>query len=221
MKRSTHAPRALACLLTILLAFAAPCADAEPRIVASALFDGRALLTIEGTPRMLRIGETSPEGVTLLAANAREAIVDLQGRRQVLAPGRETGGGFVLPARREVAIARGPQHGYAVAGTINGLQVRMLVDTGASVVALNAREAERLGVDYRSRGTPGTVQTAGGVAAAWSVTLDRVEVSGIVVRNVAAAVVDGNFPSDVLLGMSWLGRVTMREADGVLYLREK
>lgn len=221
MKSLTHASRALLCLLATLLALAAPGAGAELRIVASALFDGRALLTIEGTPRMLRVGETSPEGVTLLAASAREAIIGLQGRREVLAPGRDTGGGFAVPARREVAIARGPQHGYAVSGTINGLQVRMLVDTGASVVALNAREAERLRLDYRSRGVPATVQTAGGVAAAWSVTLDRVEVSGIVARNVAAAVVEGDFPIDVLLGMSWLGRVTMHEADGVLYLREK
>jgi aspartyl protease family protein len=56
---------------------------------------------------------------------------------------------------------------------------------------------------------------------AWSVTLDRVEVAGIVVRNVAASVIEGDYPTQLLLGMSWLGRVTMREEHGVLYLEER
>ena len=42
-----------------------------------------------------------------------------------------------------------------------------------------------------------------------------------VFRNHTAAVIEGDYPADVLLGMSWLGRVTLREADGVLYLGEK
>ena len=142
-------------------------------------------------------------------------------RRGTLAPGRSGTGGFVAPARREVAIARSERHQYAVPATVNGRQTRMLVDTGASVIAMNSREARRLGIDYRLHGTTSSVQTAAGVVPAWSVLLDRVEVSGIVVRNVAAAVIEGDYPADVLLGMSWLGRVTLREADGVLYLGEK
>ncbi len=216
-----HGRTAAACTLAVLLTLGAATASAQPQVVAAALFEGRALLAIDGTQRVLRVGETSPEGVRLLAANAREAIVEFDGRRLVLTPGRAGTGGFATRERREVAIARGARNEYAVPGTINGRQVRLLVDTGASVIALNAREARRLGIDYRLHGDRGAVQTAGGVVPAWSVTLERVEVSGIVVRHVAAAVVEGDFPVDVLLGMSWLGRVTMREADGVLYLGEK
>ncbi len=211
----------VACTLAALLTLLAPAADAQPHIVASALFEGRALLGIDGTRRLLRTGETSPEGVRLLAANAREALIEVGGRRFTLAPGRDTAGGFVAPARREVAIARSAHHQYAVAATVNGRQARMLVDTGASVIAMNSHEARRLGIDYRLHGTASSVQTAGGVVPAWSVVLDRVEVSGIAVRNVAAAVIEGDYPAELLLGMSWLGRVSLREADGVLYLGEK
>jgi aspartyl protease family protein len=53
------------------------------------------------------------------------------------------------------------------------------------------------------------------------VTLDRVEIAGIVVRNVAASVLEGAHPDPALLGMSWLSRVGMREDSGVLYLEER
>jgi len=190
-------------------------------VTAAALFEGRAMLGIDGSRRLLRVGETSPEGVKLVSATAREAVIEIDGRRQTLAPGRDTGGGFAAPERKRVAIQRGARHEYLVAGTVNGLQVQFLVDTGANVVAMNGAEARRLGVDYRLHGRPGAVQTASGVVQAWSVTLDRVEVAGIVVRNVAASVIEGNYPAQLLLGMSWLGRVTMREEHGVLYLEEK
>ena len=197
-------------------------ATAEPVYVsAAALFEGRALLSIDGSQRLLRVGETSPEGVTLLSASAREAVIEVGGRRQALAPGRAGGGGFAPPERKRVAIQRGERHAYHVAGTVNGLQVRFRVDSGASVVAMNSAEARRLGLGDRLRGTPGAVQTASGVVPAWSVTLDRVEVAGIVVRHVAASVIEGDYPAQLLLGMSWLGRVSMREEHGVLYLEER
>ena len=215
--------RASALLCRMLTALVLPlAAAAEPvYVTAAALFEGRAMLSIDGSPRLLRAGETSPEGVTLLSASAREAVIEIGGRRQTLAPGRDSGGGFAVPERKRVAIPRGECHEYLVAGTVSGLQVQFLVDTGANIVAMNSAEARRLGIDYRLRGTPGAVQTASGVVQAWSVTLDRVEVAGIVVRNVAASVIEGPYPAQLLLGMSWLGRVSMREEHGVLYLEER
>lgn len=204
-----------------LLLLGGSVALARPEIVASGLFEGRALLTIEGAQHLLRVGEASPEGVRLIAANAREAVVEFEGQRITLAPGRAVGGSFETPARREVAVTRDQRHQYSVQVRVNGRPVRAVVDTGASVVALNSGEAQRLGVDYQQRGVASAVRTASGVVPAWSVTLDRVELGGLVVHNVAAAVVEGEHPTEVLLGMSWLGRVTMRETDGVLYLGEK
>lgn len=209
-------------MLAVMLLSSPGAAAAEPLYVtAAALFEGRAMLGIDGSQRLLRAGETSPEGVTLISATAREAVIEIDGRRQTLAPGRDSGGGFAAPGRKRVAIQRGGRQEYLVAGTVNGLQVQFLVDTGANVVAMNSADARRLGIDYRLHGAPGAVQTAGGVVPAWSVTLDRVEVAGIVVRHVAASVIEGKHPAQLLLGMSWLGHVSMREEHGVLYLEEK
>jgi aspartyl protease family protein len=218
---ASPAPRAWYSLALALLLPLAVAAGEPLSITASALSDGRALLVIDGSPRMLRAGQTSPEGVTLISASAREAVVEVGGVRRTLAPGRAASGGFATPARKRVAIQRGGQQEYLVTGTVNGLQLQFLVDTGANVVAMNAAEARRLGIDYRLNGTPAAVQTAGGVVKAWSVMLDRVEVAGIAVRHVDATVLEGEYPVRALLGMSWLGRVSMREEHGVLYLEER
>ena len=93
----------------------------------------------------------------------------------------------------------------------------MLVDTGANVVALNSAQAGTLGVDY-SAGTTARVETASGMVNAWYVTLQSVDVGGIRVDNVEATVVEGDFPSTILLGMTYLRHVKMEETDGVLSL---
>jgi aspartyl protease family protein len=104
---------------------------------------------------------------------------------------------------------------------VNGSQLSFMVDTGANVVALSGVDADRLGIDYRGRGERTSVLTAAGPSAAWAMSLDRVEVSGILVRNVRATVIEGPHPEPALLGMSWLQRVGLREESGVMYLRER
>jgi len=194
----------------------------EPYITASALFEGRAMLTIEGRAQLLKVGESSPEGVKLISANATAAVIEYNGKRRTLQPGRHTGGGFAEPQRLQVAIARNNRNEYLVQGSINGRQAQFLVDTGANVIAMSGADARRLGIAYGKTGDePGHVQTASGVVEAWPVMLDKVEISGIVVRHVQATVIEGDYPSKVLLGMSWIGRVSMREETGVLYLQQK
>lgn len=210
-----------AMLLLLCLQACLPLAQAEMLISANALFDGRAVLTIDGRQQLLRAGETSTEGVRLVSANAREAVIEVDGRRSTLTLSRAVGGGFVAPERRQASTQRNARGEYRVAGTINGRQLTLIVDTGANVIALNGGEARRLGIDYRLHGTPSRVETASGVVDAWSVSLDRVEIAGIVVRNVAASVLEGAHPDPALLGMSWLSRVGLREEGGVLYLEER
>ena len=196
-------------------------AHSEPDIRANALFDGRAMLTIDGQPRMLRPGQRSQEGVTLVSSSSREAVIEYDGQRRTLTLSREIGASYAAAHRRQLAIPRS-QHGqYRVGGAINGHQTPLLVDTGANVVALSGEDAKRMGIDYRAEGTPTSVQTAGGVVQAWAVVLDRVDSGGILVRNVQATVIEGAHPSPPLLGMSWLSRVSMREDQGVLYLQER
>ncbi|MNR56009.1 hypothetical protein D3C85_1764960 [compost metagenome] len=63
--------------------------------------------------------------------------------------------------------------------------------------------------------------TAAGTVNAWRVTFDRVKVGGIEVLGVEGAVIEGEAPVEVLLGMSFLNRVRWREEQGVLMLESK
>jgi aspartyl protease family protein len=65
------------------------------------------------------------------------------------------------------------------------------------------------------------VGTAGGNVRAWRIKLNNVKVGGLEVLGVEAAVLEGDSPTEVLLGMSYLSRVRWREENGVLQLESK
>jgi aspartyl protease family protein len=165
---------------------------------------------------MLRAGQ-SHGAVTLVAAHSRLATLEVDGATVELGLSRRVGTNYQAPAGRVVNIPRDARLQYQTTASINGRRVPVLVDTGANVVAMNARHAESLGVDYRS-GTPGRVETAGGHASAWLVNLRSVDVGGIEVTDVQASVVEGDYPVSILLGMTYLRHVEMRETNGVLSL---
>ncbi len=128
----------------------------------------------------------------------------------------------ILPAEgASVEMQRfGPRP--VIVATINGVGAyRFIVDTGATLVSMSGREARRLGIDYRLEGTPATSSTASGISAIYIVRLDRVKVGDIEMRNVRAAIHDGDFPARALLGMSFLNRVELRRDGDVLELRQK
>jgi aspartyl protease family protein len=97
----------------------------------------------------------------------------------------------------------GPFHADA---DINGTDVRMLVDTGASIVVLSEADAERAGLDLEQLDYTMVVSTANGQAMAASVTLDEIRVGSIVRHDVRAAVTRGL--SGSLLGMSFFNTLS-------------
>ena len=119
--------------------------------------------------------------------------------------------------------ARSPAHGsaaqvikaadghYWAEAKIDGRAIRMLVDTGASVVALTREDASRLGLQIASTDFTRTVQTASGPARAAAVTLKSIAVAGAEVEDVHALVVENGLAQS-LLGMSYLGRLSGFEA---------
>ena len=95
-----------------------------------------------------------------------------------------------------------------------------LVDTGASVVAISAVHARQLGIEF-DESHQGTVQTAQGTADTHFVTLDEIVVGGITAHNVRAAIIEGEYPLEPLLGMSFLRQVSLQENAGVLTLTKQ
>ena len=187
-----------------------------------ALFKDRAIVMIDGKQRLLRAGDSSPEGVRLVSADSAGAVFEYQGRmleRQL--DGRVHAAAESPKGHDDVLIFRDRWGMFKTVGSINGLPVKFLVDTGASSVAMNSAQARRLGIDFRVQGEPIYVSTASDVTQAYQLKLDVVKVGSIQLRNVTAVVMDGAQPTDVLLGMSFLGHVAMINERDKLILRRK
>lgn len=108
-------------------------------------------------------------------------------------------------------IARAPDGHYWAEADIDGRVIRVLVDTGATVVALTRTDAQRLGLRLVPTDFVHTVETASGPVKAASVELNHVAVAGARVNKVRALVVEQGLPHS-LLGMSYLGRLSAFEA---------
>lgn len=110
---------------------------------------------------------------------------------------------------------------FAASLEINGRPVEALVDTGATIVMLTYEDAQRAGVFLRDRDFTMQMQTANGIAKAAPVTLERVSIGNITVRNVQAGVGEPGLLRTNLLGMSFLKRLNKFEIrSGTLILQE-
>ena len=202
------------------MALAGPAAHA-PDITVSALFSGKAVLVIDGgRPRTLSAGQSTPEGVRLVSASSEAAVVEFEGRRQTLGVGQGTRVASAPAASssgRTTLLADSRGH-FFTTGQINGMSVRMLVDTGATTVSLSSADARTLGISYRG-GKRMTANTANGPIPVYLVSLDNVRVGAITLNNVEATVSEG--PHHVaLLGMSFLNRTQMnRDGDTLTLVR--
>lgn len=108
---------------------------------------------------------------------------------------------------------------FLVDASIGTKDVRFLVDTGASSVALSRQDAERLGFYVHQLDYSGRAQTANGMARFAPVTIEEIRIGDIVVRDVAAAVMDTPMKGS-LLGMTFLRRLAGFEVrDDRLILR--
>lgn len=186
-----------------------------------ALFKGRAMIEVDGKRHLIRAGQSTPEGIVLVSANTEEAVLEFDGQREHFGLGGRVGGQFKKRKTAEVKIIRAPNGAYFTVGSINGRVTNMLVDTGATSVAMSEVEAKRLGIAYRITGSKMVVSTAAGRALAYRVTLDRVQVGEITLQQIEGFVVQGSSPTQVLLGMSFLNRVTMENKGNLMILRKK
>ncbi|WP_456415932.1 retropepsin-like aspartic protease family protein [Thiolapillus sp.] len=191
---------------------------AVERLQVVALFPGKAMFSIDGEKRLLKVGERSPEGVLLVSANSNEAVIEMNGDRQTLALGKGVAARYKAPQATRLRIVLGNDGAYSVQGAINGHSVPMVVDTGANTVALSASQAARIGLDYRRGGQQVLVQTASGVARGYALSLSRVRAGNIELHHVAAVVIEGELPEKVLLGMSFLSRLHIQNKGNLMVL---
>jgi len=183
------------------------------------LFPGKAVLVVDGgAPKTYSVGSAVAEGVKLIAVGTSSATMEIGGKRQIFPIGEHISHSASSGPAATRLRADGQGH-FITQGQINGGTVTMLVDTGASQVAMSSTEALRLGIDYR-KGTRGYSQTANGIVSVYRVNLDSVKVGDITLNQVEASVHENSLPV-VLLGMSFLNRTEMRREGDLLTLTKR
>ncbi len=199
-----------ACLAAVLSAGAQ-----ATTVMVMSLETDRAQVLVNGTAvRSLRTGQTSPEGVRLVAADRTKAVLEVEGRILTLGIGQSTVATVELKAD-----ARGH---FVPTAHINGVPTRALIDTGATSVAISTDEAQRMAIGYA--GAPRVrVSTAGGPRTGYRVMLATVSVGSITLQNVEGTVMEGGRGelSITLIGMSYLNGVDLRRAGDTLTLTRR
>jgi aspartyl protease family protein len=122
---------------------------------------------------------------------------------------------------RSLSIPRDTRGHFATDGRIEGQRVDFMIDTGASLVALNEKSAARFGLRPSRSDYTATVTTANGTIKAARARLAMVELGGLVVRDVDAMVLPDEALSENLLGLSFLSKLKRFEyANGRLVLEQ-
>ena len=96
---------------------------------------------------------------------------------------------------------------FFVNSVVNGVDMRFLIDTGATDVALTRYDAKRLGVDLSKLSYTKRVATANGIAWYAPIKLNYIKIGNIVVYDVTAAISSNDRLSKGLLGMGFLNRL--------------
>ncbi len=208
-------------MLLPALAASLPGAALATEVNVVALIKGKATLVIDGhAQRTLAVGQVSPEGVKLLAADAEQATVEIDGKRETIAAGARasvvaTG---VSAGPRRVTLYPDARGHFITIGSVNSIPVRFMVDSGATAVVLSVSEAQRARVDYL-HAERGMSMSANGAIGVYRVKLPSVKVGELELLDVDANVIDSAMPES-LRGMSFLSRVEMQRSGEYMTLAQ-
>jgi aspartyl protease family protein len=181
----------------------------------------KALLVIDGKPHTVEAGSTV-QGVKLVSVNSGGAVVEVGGKRVTLALGGaqvNLGGAPSDGGGSQIVIPASNGGHFLSSGTVNGVPVNFMVDTGATYVSMGASEAARIGIDIR-KGEMMFTNTANGPMAAYRVKLASVRVGDVVIYDVDA-LVGQQAIGFVLLGNSFLNRFQMKRDNETMTLTKR
>ena len=192
-------------------------------VALTGMLGGKALIVVDGSaPKAVGAGE-SFQGVKVISTQADSALLDAAGHRFSLrvgdAPTSVGAAGGASEGSGRIVLSAGSGGHFFTAGQINGRAVQLVVDTGATTVALSTADAQRIGLNYQG-GTPVSMSTANGVIPGWRVKLGSVKVGEVTVYGVDAIVTSGAMPF-VLLGNSFLTHFQMTRTNDQMVLDKR
>lgn len=203
------------CCASALFAGAAQAVDID----VVGLFPNKAVLVVNGgSPKTYSVGSIVTDGVKLISVDSFSTTIEVNGKQQTIALGELVNHSGSSSRASATLQANGQGH-YLAQGQINGGSVRMLLDTGATMIALPASEAARLRINYKN-GRLVYMNTANGTVPAYQVMLNTVKVGDIELNQVNAVVLEQGLPI-ILLGMSFLNRTEMRREGAQMVLTKR
>jgi len=185
------------------------------------LFKNSAVVSINGKQTVLKVGKKNRNGIHLVSATSKEAVIDVNGTVQHFNISQKKSNGYVKPIKNEVRLQAGRNNHFFANGKINGFSAHFLVDTGASSIAINKNTAARMGITKRDSIGELYVNTANSRVRAYAVDLKSVTVGSITLNNVRAVIMPNDHPKEILLGNSFLSKCNMKVSGGVLVLTSK
>ena len=207
------------CILSGLVGLlAATSAAFAADIEVSGLFNGKAMVSINGSPpKVMSVGQKFQE-VKLLSASSAAAVFEVDGKKQTVGMGQSISTAAASSSSRPTVklTADGGGH-FTSGGSINGRSIHFLVDTGATNIAISTRTAQAMGIDL-SKASLGASTTAAGVVRSYNVVFNNVKLGDISLNFVEGTVLDGMQDDSALLGNSFLSRLEMKREGTVLTL---
>lgn len=185
-----------------------------------ALFPGKAMLLIDGETQVLSVGQTF-SGVKLISADSKVTVLEIDGEQKNYTAGSAISMSYKKLEHVREQIMADTRGMFFTHGSINGRTTRFLIDTGATFIAMSAADAKNLGIQYRLDGERTQVSTASGLANAWRIKLRSVKLGQLEQKNIDAVVVDGQYPEEILLGMTFLERLKVTKEAGKMTLEQK
>jgi len=195
----------------------------EVAVHAVALFNGKAMIAVNGSkPKIIQEGQTF-KGVRLLKASTKEATIEVNGRAETLAlNGAVTLSGGTAPKSSDglVQLWQDEAGFFKAPGAINGEQVEFLVDTGANLVVISSAQANAIGLAYQN-GQRAFASTASGRSPMYLIQADEISFASISLSNIQLGVIEGRFPEIPLLGMTFLERLDMNRSGNRMTLKKR
>lgn len=166
-------------------------------LVAFGLVGTKLANRMDGGSPSVQVASTAPASIPAAATNNRAA------------------------GARMHTVDRNRRGQFHVDGRVAGRKLSFMIDTGASVIALTAQDATRLGVRPMRSDYDVNVSTANGMVKAARTRLSSVEIGGLTVRDVDALVLPEGALSENLLGMSFLNKLKRYEFAGSRLVMEQ
>lgn len=211
-------------LISLLALFLLTPSHAQTTVKAIALFNNKAMLSVDGGKAKIIKEGNSYKGVRLLSSNTDQAVVQINGKKETLTLNSTVSLSNSLDTKikpkTSIQLSADADGFFRSDGKINGRSLNFLVDTGANLVVLSSVQANKIGLEYK-HGTPSRAVTASGTTPMYAIQVEEISFGGLELTNINAGVIEGSFPVIPLLGMTFLSRLNMTRNGNIMKLTKR